>query len=148
MDRRDPMLLQVWSQRVVPVVFRRKSKPLIVRIPTARDNIEWLQGEHRNPPDWQPRGKYWETPKSWFEDVIRRALQKYGRVYVIQPFTEQQKCAPACWNAVGVKCECSCMGANHGSGDPAGKWHIVSETFAVRWETREYSCRLLSAFNA
>jgi len=145
MDQRDPKLLQVWSQTAIPVVFHRKSKPLLIRLPFARTNRDWLKGDHRNQPEWLSSLKCWETPKSWFEDVIRRGLQKYGRVYVIQPFSAQQKCAPACWNAVGAECECSCMGANHGSGDPAGKWHVVSETFAVRWETREYSCRLLTA---
>lgn len=39
------------------------------------------------------------------------------------------------------------MGQNHGSGNPQGKWHIVSETFAVKWKEREYSCRLLKALS-
>lgn len=149
MEQRDQRLLLVWSQTAIPVVFRGgKSKRLLVRLPFAENNRAWLKGDHRIQPDWFPSPRYWEIPKSWFEDVIRRALQKYGRVYVIQPFIALQKCAPACWNAVGAECECSCMGANHGSGNPDGKWHIVSETFAVRWDTREYSCRLLSGIQA
>ena len=146
MDQRDPRLLQVLAQTQIPVVFREgKSKPLFVRLPYAATNRAWLKGDHRNQPEWLASRKLWKTPKAWFENVIRRCLRKYGRVYVIQPFSAHQTCAPACWNAVGVECECSCLGANHGSGNPEGKWHVVSDTFAVRWDAREYSCRLLVA---
>ena len=145
MDKRDPRLLQIWSQTQIPVVFRSgKSKPLLVRLPFAQGNQIWLKSDHRIQPDWHPKQKCWQIPKSWFEDVIRRSLKRYARIYVIQPFSPQQKCAPACWHAIGAACECSCMGANHGSGNPDGKWHVVSETFAVRWDAREYSCRLLN----
>lgn len=146
--QKDPKLLQVWSQTKVPVVFRGgKTKALLVRLPYSRSNREWLKDDHRNNPEWLPAYKCWGVPKSWFEDVIRRILHAYGSVYVVQPFSRHQKCAPACWNAVGAECECSCMGAHHGSGNPEGQWHVVSDTFAVKWETREYSCRLLSQKN-
>src|SRR5690606_1987750 len=55
----------------------------------------------------------------------------------------QQKCAPACWNAEGFHCECSCMSENHGGGHPGGSWYKVSETFAVSWGAQRYSCRHL-----
>lgn len=29
---------------------------------------------------------YWELPKSWFNDLVDRALQRYGKVYIIQPY--------------------------------------------------------------
>nr|VFK51478.1 MAG: hypothetical protein BECKTUN1418D_GA0071000_100817 [Candidatus Kentron sp. TUN]VFK57870.1 MAG: hypothetical protein BECKTUN1418F_GA0071002_11285 [Candidatus Kentron sp. TUN]VFK66706.1 MAG: hypothetical protein BECKTUN1418E_GA0071001_11245 [Candidatus Kentron sp. TUN] len=144
MDRRDPKLKEIWKQEKIPVVFRKgKSEPLLIHLPYAQDNWWWLKGEHRNQPEWIENYNGWKTPKAWFEDVIKRTLGKYGSVYVIQPYRTQQKCAPACWNATGVECECSCMGENHGAGNPGGKWHVVSETFAVKWDERQYSCRLI-----
>jgi hypothetical protein len=144
MDQRDLRLRQIWAQKEIPVVYRpAQSKPFMVRLPYSPTNRHWLKGDHRNHPEWLTTSKCWKTPKAWFEDIIKRALEKYGSVYVIHSFNAQQKCAPACWNATGVECECSCMGEHHGSGNPAGKWHIVSETFAVSWDAREYSCRLL-----
>jgi hypothetical protein len=141
----DPKLRRIWGQGRIPVVLRRgKGEPLRVRLPYAEANRAWLRGENRNKPQWNPRFKCWETPKSWFENLIRRALWIYESIYVIQPFNDNEKCAPACWNALGVECECSCMGKNHGSGNPQGKWHVVSDTLAVRWGPRQYSCRLLT----
>ena len=68
---------------------------------------------------------YWELPKSWFNDFVDRALQRYGKVYIIQPYREQEICARACQEALGHECQCSCMGANHGVGND-GSWFEVS----------------------
>ena len=67
---------------------------------------------------------------------------RFGRVYVIQPYREFEKCAPACWNATGFTCECSCMGKNHGS-MPGGRWWVVADTFAIQWQGRRLACRLI-----
>ena len=120
-----------------------KSKPLLVKLPYSPNNKEWLKDERRNNPKWIPDYKCWEIPKSWFEEVVKKSIEKFGSSYVVQPYYTQQKCAPACWNAVGIECECSCMGQNHGTGNPVGKWHIVSETCAVNWGEKQYSCRLI-----
>jgi len=145
---KDPRLLQIWNQKAIPVLYRRgKGLPLFLRLPYANDNRTWLKDEHKKEPEWLKDQKCWQVPKAWFEGIIRQALTRYQKIYVIQPFNAQEKCAPACWNAVGAECECSCMGANHGSGDPIGKWHVVSETLAVRWGPKQYSCRLLTPTN-
>ena len=145
MTDKDSRLLQIWDQSATPVLYRRGTgHPLLVRLPFAAGNRAWLKGERRKDPIWHKAEKYWEVPKAWFEALIRQALARYKRVYVIQPFNPQEKCAPACWNAVGAECECSCMGENHGSGNPAGKWHVVSETLAVKQGPKQYSCRLLT----
>jgi hypothetical protein len=96
---------------------------------------------------WDNRYKCWLPPRSRFNDLIKRSTEEFGSIYVIQPFRTEEKCAPACWNALGADCECSCMGRNHGSGNPEGKWHVVADTFAVCWGDREYACRLLTAFD-
>lgn len=135
---------RIWKQGSVPVIYRRTGGlPLMVRLPYREGNGDWLRNDRRRKPTWNKRFKCWEVPKKWFDDLIHRVLRRFHRVYVIQPFRVQEKCAPACWNARGFECECSCMGANHGSNNPAGRWYIISETLAMLWHERELACRLI-----
>lgn len=145
-DMDQKTLKHVWEQKQIPVVLRRtgKGQLLRVRLPYADTNRQWLQNGKRNSPAWIASQKYWELPKAWFNDFVERALADYGKVYVVQPYREQEKCSPACLNAVGHECQCSCMGANHGSGND-GSWFEVSETFATRWGNQELACRLMTA---
>ena len=144
MEQKDPTLRRIWKQTRIPVVYRQAPpKPILVRLPFSSDNYSWLRGNNRRRPRWDPQHKCWETPVAWFDDLIRRVLNRYRQVYVIQLHREQQKCAPACWNAKGFHCECSCMGVRHGTGDPGGNWHAVSENFAFQWGPHEYACRLI-----
>jgi hypothetical protein len=146
MEKRDPKLRSIWKQKEIPVLFRRsRPLPLLVKLPYARNNFAWLRGERRNKPNWNAQYKAWEVPIAWFDDLIKQLLDRYSKSYVIQLYREQQKCAPACWNAKGLHCECSCMGANHGTGAPGGSWYEVSETFAFSWGEQEYACRLMIA---
>lgn len=137
-------LKRVWNQKEVPVILRRggKGQKLRLRLPFSSDNHDWLKGGKRHNPEWEPGDKYWEAPKAWFNDLVNRMLNRYGAVYIIQPFREQEICAPACMNASGHECQCSCMGANHGAGND-GSWFEVSEAFAIRTSTPELACRLM-----
>ena len=136
---------EIWKQTVIPVVLRRGGRdPLMVKFPYAPGNRDWLREGHRMKPCWNKHYECWELPRSWFEDITQRLLRSFGKVYIIQPFRLQEKCAPACWNAESLLCECSCMGERHGSGNPPGKWYVVSETFAVQWKERRYACRLIA----
>lgn len=116
----------------------------MLRIPFREHNFEWLRADNRRRPKWNKQFKCWEIPNAWFEPVTRGLLARFTRAFVIQPYRELETCAPACWNALGVICECSCMGANHGSHND-DRWHVVDETFAFRWNDRELACRLISA---
>lgn len=146
MEPQDPRLLAIWKQAKIPVVFRRGSaSQTLVRLPFEVTNGEWLRGERRRKPQWNTQFNCWETPASWFDPLIDQAVKKFGRAYVLQGHRAQQKCAPACWNAQGYHCECSCMGEHHGVGHPGGKWREVSETFALSWGDRRYACRLIVA---
>lgn len=138
----------IWNQCKVPVILRRErnGQKLRVRLPFAMGNRSWLQNNRRSNPAWVDEGNYWEVPKSWFNDFVERSLRRYGRVYIFQPYRKQEKCAPACQNAVGHECQCSCMGENHGAGSDAS-WFEVSETFSFRWRSQELACRLLTARN-
>ena len=147
-DLTDSQLKAIWRQGKTPVVFRRGgAHPVLVRVPFAEGNKEWLRDDRRAKPKWNGQYKAWEIPVAWFDRTIRLALRRYREAYVIQVYREQQKCAPACWNAHGFHCECSCMGAHHGKGHPDGAWYEVSQTFAASWGEQRYSCRLLQTKN-
>ncbi|MDF1586682.1 hypothetical protein [Marinimicrococcus flavescens] len=143
-DPNEATLRAVWNQTRIPVVLRRggKGQRLRIRLPFAQDNRRWLQAGKRMAATWVPVHTCWEVPKAWFNEFVERAVLRYGALYVIQPYREQEKCAPACLNATGHECQCSCMGANHGAGND-GSWFEVSETFATRWGEQQLACRLM-----
>ncbi len=143
-DQRE-RLANIWNQRSTPVAFRPigPGLKLRVRLPYAENNRGWLQHGRRAKPQWHAEHKYWQLPKSWFNDFVDRCLLKFGRVYIIQTYRQQEKCAPACQQAVGHECTCSCMGANHGRGND-GTWFEVSNTFATRWLNQQLACRLIT----
>jgi hypothetical protein len=137
----------VWEQKALPVIFRDSpGHPLLVRLPFAEGNREWLQDDRRHRPKWLASEKAWSIPKAWFDDSARRCLERYHAVYIIQPFRESETCAPACVNAIGVECTCSCLGANHGSGISMETWYVVSDAFAVRYGPKQYAVRLLRPY--
>lgn len=138
-------LKKVWNQQDIPVILRRgKGHRTRLRLPFAKENRSWIQGGRKRDPKWFHAKHYWEIPQAWFNDLVSRLLSRFGKVYVIQPYREQEKCAPACWNAKGHECQCSCMGEHHGTGDPGGRWFIASEAFATRWHEQDLACRLLT----
>lgn len=134
----------VWNQTSTPVIIRRTNSGELhqLRLPYNADNRTWLRNDRRNKPTWISRGNWWEIPKAWFNDFVNRSLERYGRVWIIQPFREQEVCAPACMTANGHECQCSCLGQNHGAGNN-GSWFEVNEAFAVRWGSKDWACRLL-----
>lgn len=89
-------LLLVWNQKDIPVVLRRsgKGERIRARLPYAANNRAWLQAGRRTEPVWNAGEKCWEFPKAWFNDFVRAALGRYGRLYVIQPFREQEVFVP------------------------------------------------------
>lgn len=134
----------IWSNGAVPVVLRRGgSQPIRLRLRFAKDNRSWLKKDARKKePYWEKNGKYWELPASRFDEIVSMLLVRFGRVYIIQPYREKEVCAPACMNATGFECRCSCLGVNHGIGISHG-WFEVSEAFAVRYGATKLACRLL-----
>ena len=113
-------LSYVWNQKQIPVVLRRtgRGERLRVRLPFAENNRQWLQNGRRTQPEWiGGKEAYWDLPKAWFNDFVDRALERFGKVYIIQPYREKEICARACQEASGHECQCSCMGANHGTGN-------------------------------
>ncbi len=140
----EQALAALWRQAVLPVVFRRaRPSPLLVKIPYAAGNMDWLRnGQHRKP-SWNSQYKAWELPQAWFESAIKLCLTRHKKCYVVQLHRDKQVCAPACWSAIGIDCECSCMGDNHGNVRPNGRWYEIDETLAVSWGVQKYACRLI-----
>ena len=145
-DVSDRKQREVWNQQKIPVILRRggNGQRLRARIPYAPDNKKWLQNARRLSPEWIDKYQCWELPKAWFNDFVIRALKRYRKLYIIQPYREQEKCSPSCLNARGHECQCSCMGANHGAGND-GSWFEVSDAFAFRWSEQYLACRLMTA---
>lgn len=136
----------VWRQKKIPVIYRAPGgDPLLVKLPYSDANYDWLRGDNHRKPKWIKQYTCWETPRAWFNDLVNRILRKYRKLYIIQPYRKQEVCAPSCMNAEGHECQCSCMGANHGSQSINNSWFVVSETFATRWHEKELACRLLEA---
>lgn len=144
MQNAEAKLRAVLIQKDIPVVFRsgKKGEKLRAWLPYGKDNNLWLSSIGRSRPVWSVKYKAWELPKAWFNRFVENSLNRYGKLYTIQPYRIQEKCARICMNAVGHECNCSCMGANHGVGVHGG-WFEVSDTFATKWNQSELACRLM-----
>ena len=138
-----------WEAAQIAIVVRAglMGKKLIVRLPFRDDNAQWIRslatGTRRPEVSWDSTYGAWKLPASWLNRFVEGALNRYGRLYVVQPFREMEKCAPACRDANGHECQCSCMGANHGNKDGLG-WFDISETFSFRWGLEQAAIRLMS----
>lgn len=153
-------LSRIWKQNEIPVVVRKgEGYKLRVKLPSRSPKLdphkgfkEWQRAcfflravrPSGHQPKWLQRYGGWEVPAGWFNDLVNFLLSHFAKVYIIQPYREQEKCAYQCMNAQGHECECSCMGANHGAGGPGAGWYEVSDTFATRWGESYLACRLVT----
>jgi len=122
--------------------------PVVVRLEHGRIAVRFGRGHWRDS-YWpgirsEPAAKCYSLARGWFNAIVQEAIKSCGRVYVIHPYREHERCAPACWHALRADCSCSCMGKNHGSQNADG-WFVVADTCAVRWGERKLACRLLVA---
>ena len=152
-DRLIAVLKQASQADGIPVVFiTRQGKPLWLVMPQVKgtdgwhpmsDQARWLNvhGTKHNYVS-KPVLPHWEVPRAWLNLLVRRLLERYNACYIVQGLRVKEVCAPACWNAKGFVCECSCMGANHSRGHSEG-WYTVSESCAVRWRAHELHYKLL-----
>jgi hypothetical protein len=150
MDLEDKSrILAVWNNTSgIPVLSRPRGtsvsdSQLKFRLPFNKENRSWLRNERRTKPYWNGELDRWELPKAWLNDLVERTLLKFGKLYIIQPYREHEKCSHSYGHAQGYECQCSCMGVNHGSGTDEG-WLDISDAFSVRWGIDHVSCRLLT----
>jgi hypothetical protein len=89
-------------------------------------------------------GDDWICPVSWFDRLVKDILERYGETYVIQKI-KGERCAPSCRDSKRADCECTCLGKNHGSGQPEGRWYDeVGEARVIQVGEERFSIRLLS----
>lgn len=137
----------IWKNKHTPVVYRPKNNDIRIKLPWAHDNRKFLGGGTRKKePKWIKNKKYWALPKSRFNEIVENVLRHHKKIYIIQPYIETEVCAPACMNARGHECQCSCLGANHGSGND-GRWFEISESLALKYGNETLGCRLLVSNN-
>ena len=130
----------VWNQSTTPVAFRT-AKNLYARMPPKLGALGWLHRPGKRKPLWCRNKMCWRIPVSWLDWFIETAIEKNGACFVIREIKKREQCAPACWNAKGADCQCSCMGANHGQNEPGGKWHVLSDAYAVHFGPKTYAVR-------
>lgn len=134
---------QVWSNKGIPVIgVPHKRGEIRVRLPFSKANRAFLR-VGQPIPNWNKGDKCWELPRAHLNRIARRIIGVFGQCYIIQTRRDTEVCAPACWNAEGVDCECSCNGEHHGESNDAG-WFVVSDSFACRSGGREYAVRLIA----
>ena len=138
---------RIWRNGVIPVIYRPdRQSDLLVRLPGARNAGLWndesfLRGDFLRQLTCDPKTKAWAIPRSRLNYIAARCLCRYQSLWIIQTYRPLEKCAPACWNAQGYDCQCSCLGENHGSGRALE--HVVSETFAFERGGQKLAARFL-----
>jgi hypothetical protein len=86
----DLDLKALWRGGQVPTIFKpNRPLPVLVKLPYAAGNMEWLRNERRPKPKWNSQYKAWEIAAAWFDSVIRLTLRRHGEAYVIQLYREQ-----------------------------------------------------------
>ncbi|AGI71921.1 hypothetical protein OA238_c18120 [Octadecabacter arcticus 238] len=110
--RMPPEIWANWRHKTIPMAIRSDEKrtKVLVHLPFGEDNRVWLHGLGKTRPKYVRDHQAWEIPKAWFNKFVEAALLRYRRVYVVQPYREYEVCAPACRNAKGHDCNCSCRG--------------------------------------
>jgi len=135
---------RIWFQTEAPVVHRPKTGKLNVKLPNGLNDSDWLNLCGASVPTWN--NGYFIVAASWLNEVIKQSLERYGEVFLIQPYNEKEICASACKNASGFECQCSCLGKNHGQGeDGSGGWYFIDEALEVRWRGEVLAARHLKS---
>ena len=104
---------------------------------------KWLCNLFPRKPIWFKEYKAWIVPKCHLQFITKKLLDRFGCVILVQLHKEKEICAPACWNATGLECHCSCLGVNHGTGQLGGRWYILGDAYAVQWNNTMVSCQFL-----
>lgn len=116
-----------------------------VRLPYAADNRQWLKDVcgAGTQPRWADG--CWEIARPHYLALLAALPARVGGpLTVIEDFAEREVCTVSCTNAnpdTSHLCECSCLGANHGSGIAGGApgvayrsgWLSVGEQALVQW---------------
>lgn len=142
---------KAWNQKKIPVILRRrkqdgKNPKLRVRMPLGGEHIQILKGrsKHNHNPVHFDKEDFWELPYSRLDNLVKILATTYGKVILMQPIRKSQVCARACMTAHGFECECSCLGANHGSHNMDSSWYEVNDTYAISYGAEKVSLKIIS----
>ena len=91
-------LRAVWRQNDLPVLLRMgDGHPLRIKLPGDHASphwrflaARWVRQNRHTKPRWDPRYKCWEVPKKWLNELVAQALVGYKKLYLIQPYREQE----------------------------------------------------------
>lgn len=76
----------------------------------------------------------WSVARSHFPTLARGLADRYGDVAMTVDRNEQDKCTPGCQEAdiaSADKCECVCLGLEHGGGYVGRRWKQVGDHLLV-----------------
>lgn len=80
------------------------------------------------------KGTGWLVARSHFSALSRGLAERYGTVQLIHDQNVQEKCTPWCQEADPVnadKCQCVCLGLQHGGGYVGRRWKEVGDHLLV-----------------
>lgn len=120
---------------------------LDVRLPYARGNrryLEYLRNPQRRANvNYNSATRCWRLPTSQYALLRKELLKKHGQVEITVTGATLDKCTHMCANAsteTADKCECICMGVNHGNS--ASGYKAVAEYLLVRSTESSQTVRL------
>lgn len=110
----------VITSRRIPQVWLPRDGEVIAKIPPKQGNRRWL---HKTVSIRSPRLEEdrWVLPRSCLARLVTAAVDRYGHVVVTRDMSRLSSCSQSCLDAVGLDCDCSCMGVSHGSRG-SGNW--------------------------
>ena len=133
---------KIWLQKEIPVIRRPLKGRIQIIVPNGIKGSYDLSFPNFRNPEWM--GTHWELPPGRLDDIAFVLLRKHSYLYLVQPYSISSKCTARCHNAKHLKCECSCLGINHGENNPEQNWYETTESFLVKLDEQTLSVRLLT----
>jgi hypothetical protein len=108
------------------MVWLPREGQVIAKIPPRKGNYRWL---HHHLAIRSPRldGDRWHLPRNCLLKFVTAAVDRYGYVAVYRDMSKLSRCNRLCLEAQGMECDCSCMGAHHGTADSGGWFEVVGD---------------------
>lgn len=93
---------------------------VVAKIPPRKGNYRWL---HQTLGIRSPNleGDRWHLPRNCLIKLVTAAIDRYGYVAVYRDMSKLSRCTRMCLEAMGMECDCSCLGSHHGESN-SGNW--------------------------
>ncbi|KAB8186986.1 hypothetical protein FH608_046390 [Nonomuraea phyllanthi] len=101
------------------MIWLPKEGQVIAKVPPRKGNFRWLHHtlEIRSP---SLEGDRWSLPRNCLMKFVMAAIDRFGYVAVYRDMSKLSRCTKSCLDAMGMECDCSCLGAHHG--ESSGGW--------------------------